>query len=112
MLFCWQFQKKLFVRNTIKPGTPEHRTTEHGTPAEHRINDGILTEHQNSGGTIQISQKSGTIEHQHSNGTTKQHQEELPIQNDKILCRQDFFLKCNLVRRQFPCNKFARENEK
>ena len=36
---------------------------------------------------IGISQKSRTTDHQHSNRTTKQHQEILSIQNDGILSR-------------------------
>ena len=80
--------------HTIKPRTPEHGTTEHGIPVEHRISSGILRRNtgtlaqlQNTGGTIGISQKSGTREHRHSNRTTKQHQEILPIQNDDVLSR-------------------------
>ena len=63
---------------------------------------------------------------QQNNGTTKQHQEILPIQNDDILSRQHnkiqnkkvllarriFMEKLNPVRRQFSCNKSAQENEK
>ena len=34
----------IILRHTIKPGTPEHGTTEHGSPAEHR-NTGGTTEY-------------------------------------------------------------------
>ena len=42
-----QFQTNTNINwdgHTIKPGTPEHVTTQHGTPAEHR-KPGITTEH-------------------------------------------------------------------
>ena len=62
-------------RHTIKPGTPEHGTTEHRTPAErwnngtppehpnteHPLNDGTTPEQQNTPGTIETTQNSGTL---------------------------------------------------
>ena len=75
--------------HTIKPGTPEHGTTERGTPAEHR-NTGGTPEYwrniqPNTGRTIGIPRNSGTCEQQRNHVTTKQHQEILPIQTDDIL---------------------------
>ena len=47
-------------RHTIKPETPEHRTTEHGTPAEHWQNIGTLAKQRNTGETMEIPWNSGT----------------------------------------------------
>ena len=63
----WNAEK----RHTIKPWTPEHRTTEHGTLAEYRNSGVTLTEQRNTGGTIGISQKNGTREHRQSKGTIR-----------------------------------------
>ena len=83
--------------NTIKSGIPEHGITEHGTPGEERNTDGTLAEHwwttgtlaeqQNTRGTIWIPWNSGTGKHPRNNGTTKQHQKILPMQNNDILSR-------------------------
>ena len=73
----------------IKPGTPEHGTTEHqqktGTVAEHQQNTKTMAQLRNTGRTIRISQKSRTRQNQWNNRTTKQHQEILPIQKDNII---------------------------
>ena len=101
----------------------ELRNTEHGQntgriPEDWR-NTGTLMGQRNTGETIGILQ-------QRNNGTKKQHQEILSIQNDDILSRSHskiqnkkiilarriFMEKLNLVRRQFPCNKSTQENEK
>ena len=51
-----------------------------------RNTGGTLAEHWRNNGTL-ASQNSGTREEPRNNGTTKQHQEVLPIQNDEILSR-------------------------
>ena len=67
---------------------------EHRTPMEHR----------NTGGSIRIPKNGETWEEQRNNGTTKKHQEVLPIQNDAM--------DTHPVKRHFPCNKSAQEIEK
>ena len=54
---------KLYIStwHTIKPGTPEHGTTEHGTPSEHRNSGGTLTERRNTGATPEHWQNNGTL---------------------------------------------------
>ena len=71
----------LVFRNTVKPETPEHGTTEDETPTEHWRNI-----QPNTGRIIGIPHNSGTLEEQR-NDVTKQHQEITPIQNDDILSR-------------------------
>ena len=63
------------IWHTIKPGTLEHK---------HPQNAGRTPEHsQNTGKTIGIPRNSETWEEQQNNGTTEQHQEILPIQNNE-----------------------------
>ena len=57
-----------------------------GTLVEHWRNTGGTPEHWRNNGTL-ASKNSGTREQPWNNGTTKQHQEVLPIQNDEILSR-------------------------
>ena len=77
-----------FLMNCTRSWWAYYKTRNTGTrDMEHRISGGILMEHRNTGRTIGISQKSGRREYQHSNETTKQHQEILPIQSDDILSR-------------------------
>ena len=52
---------------------------------EHWRNAGTLVEQRSTDKTIKI--QCGTGEHQRNNGTTKQHQEILPIQNKHMLSK-------------------------
>ena len=74
-------------RNT---GTRNYGTRNTDGTAEHWRNTGTQAqaERRKTDGAIEIPQNSGTGEYQRNNGTTKQHQEILPIQNDDILSRQ------------------------
>ena len=77
----------LKTRNT---GTRNYGTRNTDGTAEHWRNTGTQAqaEQRKTDGTVEIPQNSGTGEYQRNNGTTKQHQEILPIQNDDILSRQ------------------------
>ena len=94
------------TRHTIKPGTPEHRTTEQGTPAEHRKTGGaynrILAEQSEYQGIVEHVKSSGTMQQQ--NNTTKYYQyRPTTYLTDNINFKRRKLL--NLVRRQFPYNK-------
>ena len=54
----WHYQDQY----TIKPGTPEHGTTEHGTPAERRNNAGTTEQDRNNGTPPEQSKHRGTAE--------------------------------------------------
>ena len=65
----WGFRTSS-IRHTIKPGTPEHRTTEHGTPAEHQNTGGTSEHWWNNRILAEQSEYHGTVEHVKSSGTT------------------------------------------
>ena len=122
-LVKFSFKVWLILKGILQ--NQKHQNTELRN-TEHRQNTGTMAEQQNTGRTIGIPENSGTCEEQRNNVTTKQHQEILPIQNDDILSRwhnkiqnkkvtlakRIFMEKLNPVRRQFPCNKSAQENQK
>ena len=57
--------------HAIKPGTPEHGTTDHGTPAEHWRNTGGALEHwQNNRILAEQLEYHGIMKHVKSSGTT------------------------------------------
>ena len=111
------------TRNTR---TRNYRARNTGGKREHWQETGTLAEQRNTDRTIGIPRNSGRCEEQRNNVTTKEHQEILPIQNDDTLSRQHnktqnkkvilarriFMEQLNPVRKQFPYNKYAQENEK
>ena len=65
-------------RHTIKPGTPEHETTEQGTPPEHRNSEhpqnGVTPpEHRNTHGTTEHCRNNGTPPEQSKHRGTVEH---------------------------------------